>query len=80
MKCVNTQKSMQMSMQTGMQASMQISLLKYTNKYTSTIKQWKYLAVLEFLRLYVIMVVIYCYLEREIDNILKFHINNSLPL
>ena len=71
-------------MQAGMQTSMQISLLKYTNKYTSTsmqtMKQWKYLAVLEFLRLYVIMVVIYCYLEREIDNILKFHINNSLPL
>ena len=75
---------MPMSMQAGMQTSMQISLLKYTNKYTSTsmqtMKQWKYLAVLEFLRLYVIMVVIYCYLEREIDNILKFHINNSLPL
>ena len=23
------------------------------------------------------MVIIYCYLEREIDNILKFHKNNS---
>ena len=75
---------MQMSMQTGMQKSMQINLLKYTNKYTSTsmqtIKQWKYLAVLKILRLYGIMVVIYCYLEREIDNILKFDINNSFPL
>ena len=42
-------------------------------------KQWKngkYIAVLVYIRLDVLMTVIYCYLKKENCKVLKFHMNN----
>ena len=39
-------------------------------------KEKKQLVALEYQRLYIIMVVINCYLERETYKVLKFHRNN----
>lgn len=42
-------------------------------------KQWKNgkaIAVLQYIRLYFIMAVVYCYLEKENYKVLKFHMNN----
>ena len=43
-------------------------------------KLWKYknlLVVLEYLRLYILMLVICCYFEKENYKFLKFQVNNS---
>ena len=45
-------------------------------------KQWKKkknekkLVVLEYIKLDIMMIVVYCYLEREYDKVLKFQMNN----
>ena len=36
----------------------------------------KQLVALEYIRLYIIMTVIYGYLERDNDKVFKFHMNN----
>ena len=40
-------------------------------------KKWKQQLFLKYVRLQKIMVVFYCYLERENDKVFKFHLNNS---
>ena len=40
------------------------------------IEKWKNIVVLEYIRLDIIMTVIYCYLERENYKVLKFLLNN----
>ena len=42
-----------------------------------TSKKWKELVVLENLRLYIMLVVIYYYMKRENYKVLKFDVNNS---
>ena len=39
-------------------------------------KNEKKLVVLEYVKLDIMMVVVYCYLEREYDKVLKFQMNN----
>ena len=39
-------------------------------------EQWKQLVVLEPVRPYILIVFIYCYLGRDNDNVLKFHITD----
>ena len=39
-------------------------------------KKFKQVVVLEYIRLYITLVVIYRYLERENYKVLKFHVNN----
>ena len=56
-----------MSMKTGMH--------KYANTCIQTMKQWKWNSGI--IKAMYQMVVAYCYLEREIDNVLKFHMNNT---
>ena len=36
----------------------------------------KQLVALEYKRLYIIMIIIYSYLERDNDKVFKFHMNN----
>ena len=40
-----------------------------------TMKKWKSLVVLEYLRLYILLVIIYCYLEKEKYKVLKSYVN-----
>ena len=40
------------------------------------IEKWKNIVVLEYIRLDIIMTVIYCYLERENYKVLKFLLND----
>lgn len=40
-------------------------------------KQWKQHLVLKYGKLYIIMKVINCYLERDNDEVFELHINNS---
>ena len=35
-----------------------------------------YIVILKYVRLYIVMVVIYCYLEKDKDKDLKFHMSN----
>ena len=46
--------------------------MKYTNY-----KKWKLPVVLEYLSIYILMAVIYCYLKSENYKVLKFHMNYS---
>ena len=49
----------------------------YAVTSVQTLEKWKLLAVLKYLRLYIIMVIIYCYLKRENYKVFKFQVNNS---
>ena len=54
-----------------------LEYLKHQKISLRTSKKWKELAVLENLRLYIMLVVIYYYMKRENYKVLKFDVNNS---
>ena len=48
----------------------------HMKKGIQKIEKWKNIVVLKYIRLDIIMTVIYCYLERENYKVLKFLLNN----